>query len=397
MKKGFAFMLSLVLMFSAVPVHASHNTSRIQDDSIVAGYYLAQVIELIMTRYMGDEITIEYLFEAALRGMVEELDEFSNYLSAAELQQFTRDLGGSLMGIGINMRMRADNYVEITRVLPNSPAEQIGVMAGDVILYLDGQSASGMTMDDIRDIIGNPDNDRVLIKLQRESRVVTFDILKGEISSPTVLVERFENIPESRGVDGVSCVGCTDQYRYVQISSVGLSTGNDLRTAIRQMRYEGVTGILIDLRGNTGGYLDITIDIANQLVPQGVVLQTINQAGRTRTYSSTLQEQPFENIVVLVNRFTASAAEVIASALQDSEVAIIIGEQTFGKGLVQSVYPMPTGGALKITTEKYFRRNGGEINNIGVAPCIEVGRHLSASLQDPVLRRGIEVLVGHDQ
>ena len=384
MKQVFAVVLSVVLVInSAVSVYASDRSLR--DEAMIAGAHVVEVVELIMSRYLrNDYITVETLLEAALRGMTDELDHYSVYLSAEELSQFTGALTGRIVGIGVSMLTREDGRVEVTRVFADSPAQYAGVLPGDVIAYIDGYDVRSMTLSEIASIITDPDTERVVIGFEREDIVVTFDILKAEIRSPTVIVERIEEIADSFGLEEFA------NFRYVQISTFGLATGDDVRMALDSMRAEGVEGIVLDLRGNTGGYLDVTVEVANLLVPAGAVLQTVNQAGRRRTYSSTLPEAPFDNMVVLVNRFTASAAEVIASALQDSGSAVIVGEPTFGKGLVQSVYSLRTGGALKLTTEEYFRRNGGTINEVGVIPCIEVERRDG---WDFVLRRGLEELL----
>ena len=385
MKKGFVFVLSFVLVFgTALPVEASgHPTDEVSE----AGQHLADVMDLILHRYVGDPVTLNILMEAALRGMTDVLDQYSVYLSAAELDQFTQSLTGRLVGIGVSMLVRYDGRIEVARVLPSAPAEAAGVLAGDIIVYVDGVNVDGYPTDIVAALITNPDTDRVLIGFERDGRIITFDILKAEIRSPTVVVDRLEQIPEAYGFDNLY------HFRYMQISSVSLTTGDDVRRAISQMQAENVAGIIIDLRGNTGGSLEITIDIANQLVPAGTVLQTVNQSGRRRTYSSVLPEAPFDNIVVLVNRFTASAAEVIASALQDADAAVIVGEQTFGKGLVQSVYSLETGGALMLTTEEYFRRSGHPINDIGIMPCI-LAQRTQNSERDDVLRTGLEILIG---
>ena len=375
----------ILIIGTAIPVEAGTRSNR---EAQAAGNYMAEIMDLIMTRYMGDPVTIEALFEGALRGMTDILDQYSIYLSAAELAQFTEALTGRLVGIGVSIATLADGRTEIVRVLPDTPAQEAGILPGDIIISVDGINVSGMSRDAIVALITNPDTERVLISIERGGYPITFDILKAVIQSPTVITERLELISEAYGL-----AGDLHYFRYMQINSVGLATGNDVRRAIERMQSEDVQGIILDLRGNTGGYLDVTVDIANQLVPQGVILQTVNRAGRRRTYSSVLPEPPFNNIVVLVNRFTASAAEVIASALQDSGAAIIVGEPTFGKGLVQSVYTLQTGGALKLTTEEYFRRNGGTINDIGVIPCIHVERRINLDEQDHTLRRGLELLL----
>jgi carboxyl-terminal processing protease len=379
-KQLFVLILSFVLVVgSSVPVQAFQRR-----DATMAGYLLAEVIELIMLRYAGDPVTVDELVEAALRGMTETLDQYSIYLSAEELAQFTRALSGQLVGIGVSMSAREDGRIEIVRVLPGSPAKEAGVLPGDILLSVDGQDITGMSLDNIITLITNPDNERVIVGFDRGGIILTFNILKDEIRSPTVIVESLYNLQEAAGLNGLQ------GFRYMQINTVGLTTAADVQQALSQMQYENVQGLVLDLRGNTGGYLDVAVDIANLLVPRGIILQTVGPSGRRRTYSSRLDEVPFDNVVVLVNRFTASAAEAIAAALQDSGAAVIIGEPTFGKGLVQSVYAMRTGGAMKLTTEEYFRRNGGTINGVGVVPCILVERGIEG--RDQVLRRGMEIL-----
>ena len=385
MKQISAIVMALVL-FVVTPL--SVQAHSVSEDAALAGHHLATVIELIVTRYVGDEVSVDELLEAALRGMTDILDQYSAYLSAAELAEFTNNLSGRLVGIGVSMQILEDGNIVVSRVLPDSPALEVGILPGDILLTVEGQDIQGKPLEFVSNIITNPDYENVTITVYRDGVVLRFDIQKAEIRSPTVLIDRFDSVAEADGLGGMH------NYRYVQISTIGTATAHDVRTAVQQMQAEGVNGIIIDLRGNTGGYLDVTMDIANQFVPQGIVLQTQSQSGRVRTYSSMLTQQPFENIVVLVNRFTASAAEVIASSLQDSGAAIVIGEPTFGKGLVQTVYALPTGGALKLTTEEFFRRNGGPINHIGVIPCIEVERRTCQTEPDHALRRGLEVLAG---
>jgi len=381
----FAFLLSITLLIgSSVPVEA-HTMSN---ETLIAGHRLAEVIDLIMTRYVGDPVSINELVEAAIRGMTNILDQYSVFLSQEELLQFTTNMSGRLVGVGISMLVREDGRTEVARILPNSPAAAAGILPGDIITNIDGENVDGVPLDIIAGLITNPDNERVIMTFARGDRSVTFDILKAEIVSPTVIVDRLEDVPEAQGLNVA-----LHNFRYLQLSSISLTTGEDVRRALGQMQAEGVRGFILDLRGNTGGYLDVTVDIANQLVPAGVVLQTVNQTGRRRTYSSTLNEVPFDNIVILVNRFTASAAEVIASALQDSGVGVVVGETTFGKGTVQTLHRAPIGGALKLTTEEYFRRNGDPIDGVGVTPCIEVERRQNPNEIDPVLRRGLERLL----
>lgn len=379
------FLTFVMFIGTSLNVYASTPRSETRSQAIEAGGQLAEVIEIIMTRYLSDEITVDELLEGALRGMTENLDRYSTYLNNAELMQFTGALTGRLRGIGVQLLTLESGRVVVTRVFAGSPAERAGVQTGDIIVSVDGTDVQSADIETIRFLILNPDTDNALVSFDRDGEIITFDIPKEIIYAPTVLVDYLDEMPEAEGFRNIG------DFRYIQITSVGLTTGDDLRNAIETMREENVRGIILDLRSNTGGYLDVTLDIANQIVPAGVVLRTVNQAGHTRTHASVLREVPFDSIVVLVNQFTASAAEVIASALQDSGAAVVVGETTFGKGLVQTMYFLQTGGALKLTTEEYFRRNGGTINDIGVTPCYVVER--GDGEMDAVLLRGLELLL----
>jgi|GEM_PF-1105801 len=339
--------------------------------SEVAAQRLEGMLDVLISRYAGEAVSAHELMEAALRAMTELLDRHSIYFSAEELAGFADSIDGRLFGIGVSLVMREDGRMVVARVLPDAPAQRAGILPGDVLVSVDGSDVFGMPPDVIVGLIVDPRYESVVVEFERGGRTLIFDIVKEEVQSPTVIVERPRGMPRA--------------YRLVQVTSMSLATGNDFRTAMERMREEGVRGIILDLRGNTGGSLDVTVDIANQIVPRGVVLQMVGQAGDRRTYSSGLREAPFENIVVLVDRFTASAAEVIASALQDSGAALVVGEVTFGKGLVQSIFPLREGGAVRLTTEEYFRRDGRGIEGVGVVPCVV--------LEDAGLEWAVEALL----
>ncbi|MCL2399751.1 MAG: S41 family peptidase [Defluviitaleaceae bacterium] len=384
LKCSVAFTLSLLLALGTV---SSVEASGVRNNPIAAGQQLAEVIDLIMTYYVGDPMTVEKLLEAALNGISDVLDEYSGYLTAEEFQRFRDSLTGRMRGVGITLTVQDDGRVEISNVLPDTPASYAGLRQGDIIISVDNVDVVGASLEFIRTLIVNPEMDWVLIGVDRAGNTYTFNIEKAEIITPTVIVERLEELPEAQGLGNVN------NFRIMQIISVGAITAEDVGRALLQMQEEGVEGIVLDLRGNAGGYVDITMDIANMLVPHGIVLQTVNRSGDRYIYSSLLPEVPFNYFVVLVDRFTASAAEVIASALQDSGAAVIVGEPTFGKGSVQSLYSVPTGGAFVLTTEEYFRRSGETINGVGVIPCIEVTSSRQADELDAALRTGLEILL----
>jgi carboxyl-terminal processing protease len=303
------------------------------------------------------------------------------------MERLMNNITGRMVGVGITMVVRGD-YAEIARVIPGGPADTAGVRVGDIIIAVNGESVVGWTMDEIAFQIRDINRTNAILVVQRGDMFFSFDIEKEEIRHPSVVVESLDALSEAEGFGDLS------HFRYMEISTVNTETANEVRSAIRHMRGDGVEGLILDLRGNTGGDLGATVDIANQLVPRGIIFTTIDNTGRTRVYSSTLRASPFSQIVVLVDRNTASAAEIIASALQDSEAAIVIGENTFGKGVVQRIYALRTGGALMLTTDEYFRRDGGVINEVGVIPDIVLEARLGPEGEDLALLRALEILTG---
>jgi C-terminal peptidase prc len=151
---------------------------------------------------------------------------------------------------------------------------------------------------------------------------------------------------------------------------------------VRQVKNEGATKLILDLRGNTGGYVDQAIGVCKQIVPAGIIISARNKKGDTVNYTSTLYTQPFEKIVVLVDGMTASSAEIVASALQDSGAAVVVGEKTYGKGVMQSVTDFSELGVLKMTTYEYYTRSGKKVNGVGVTPDVPVGKVLFVTDND---------------
>jgi carboxyl-terminal processing protease len=210
------------------------------------------------------------------------------------------------------------------------------------------------------------ESDVVELKIKRGTEVLEKTIEKNEIRIPTVAVSEFEDLIESAEDNDNS------ELKYVIISEFGNETDNEFGEALEELTEQGVKRIVLDLRRNPGGYADAVIKICNRIVPVGPIIYTIDKDGTKREIKSDLKEKPFEKVVVLTDFSTASASEVLASALQDSKAAIVVGETTFGKGVIQSLYPMPIGGALKFTTEEYLRRSGKKLDRIGVKPDVEI-------------------------
>jgi carboxyl-terminal processing protease len=362
---------------------------RATDISASAGRLLGELIALIYNEYAGDPVTQQELLEAALYGISSILDPYSGYMNTQAMQQFTGGLAGRLTGVGVQIRMNESNRPEIMRVMPNTPAQEAGLRRGDIIISVNGRSTNRLSLDEVIGHIGDPAHTRAVLQVERDGKRLNFDMLKREIASTTVFTDSLEDLmgDEGKGLDHI---------RYVAVSSISNNTGRALQRVIEQLQREGVTKLILDLRGNAGGYLDVAIEIGNMLIPSGPVCFTVDNRGRRESLNSTLQVLPFQQVVVLVDEATASAAELIAAAMQDAGSGILVGETTYGKGVVQSIFNISGGGGLKLTTEEYLRRSGGKVNGIGVTPdyVVPTPRTDYETPRDKGLLKAVELLAG---
>ena len=330
----------------------------------IAGDLITSVMDLVMDHFVGEELTPEFLYESALRGMMISLDPYSQYLSSEELDRLQKNFSGKMHAIGITLDATDKKVTVINSVLEGSPADTSGLLKGDIVLEINGIETAGESLEKILSII--EESDIVELKIKRGTEIFEKTIEKNEIRIPTVAVSEFEDLIESAEDNDNS------ELKYIIISEFGNETDNEFGEALDLLLDQGVKRIVLDLRGNPGGYADSVIKVCNRIVPKGPIIYTIDKDGHKREVKSHLKEKPFEKMVVLTDFTTASASEVLASALQDSKAAIVVGETTFGKGVIQSLYPMPIGGALKFTTEEYLRRNGKKLDRIGVKPDVEI-------------------------
>ena len=376
MKLRSRFLWVAVIACLLTPIYVSAEDAALTDSekTRMAGELISGVMNLLLERFIGEDISPENLYESALRGMMDSLDPYSQYLSTDELNELQKSFSGKMYGIGISFNISEKNTPIIGKVLADSPAAKSGLAKGDILLEVNGREVKGLPLDDIFAIID--ESDIVTFKIQRGVETFEKSIEKQIIEVPTVTLEPFED-----KIDAAKTRDNTE-LRYMAISEFGEETAQEFIDAIDKLREEGVKRIAIDLRGNPGGYADSVIKICKHIVPKGPILFTINKKGEETLIYSELEDIPFEKIVVLTDHGTASAAEVLVSALQDAKAATVIGETTYGKGVIQSLYPLPVGGALKFTTEEYLRRSGEKINNIGVVPDITV--EVPGFITDPV-------------
>lgn len=312
---------------------------------------LNNVLKTVEQFYLRDADR-EELMDGALYGLIQSLgDPYSAYLSPEEMEELMIQSGGAYSGIGVEVTMEK-NRVTIIAPFAGSPAEEAGLLPGDQIVEVNGVSIEGQSLNDaVKDIRGE-EGTEVTLGIARESLAGIFrvTIVRAKIERSSVSSEM---LPGSIGYIALSQFADDSDYEFI--------------AALEDLKGRNMKGLVLDLRDNPGGYLDVVVEIAKQVVPQGLIVYTEDREGnRTSQASSSLADRGFP-MVVLVNENSASASEILAGALQDNDVPVI-GANSYGKGTVQRFYPMDDGSVVKLTMAKFFTPRGKEIQGNGVAP-----------------------------
>jgi carboxyl-terminal processing protease len=313
---------------------------------------VSEALTVIQDNYVdGNKLNYNDVFKSSIIGMLRTLDPHSNYYDAKEFEEQRADWRSEYYGIGATIGDRklgkdTDTYVLAT--FESTPAFRAGLRFGDKILAIDGESVKGKASGDVRDRLRGPRNTVVKVTVERAStgQQETVEITRDAVPQPTV--------PDAYFIKpGVGYIDMTRGFNY--------TTADEFISALDYLRSHGMTGLVVDLRGNGGGILDQAKTVAEQFLQSGQVILTQKGRGmRGAEHEYTSQNRNPDNtpLVVLVNRGTASASEIVAGAWQDHDRALIVGETSFGKGLVQSIMPLEYGTALTLTTSKYYTPSG---------------------------------------
>ena len=309
-----------------------------------------EIVHKVEQNYV-DPVQPEQLVDGALKGMMRTLDPYSQYLSAKDFANLKTTTEGTFGGIGVVVSVR-ENYPTVISPIEGSPAFLAGLRSGDQIVKVDGKSTAGLTIDDAAERLRGPEGTKVTITVRRE----------GDSAERDVTLER--KIIVTHSVPYAFVVG--DGVGYLRLASFAEQSGAEVRAALDRLRSEGAKSAVLDLRQDPGGLLEQAVDVAGEFLPKGTqVVQTRSRMrGQDQRYSTT-EAGPERRwpLVVLVDQGSASASEIVAGALQDLDRALLIGRTTFGKGLVQTVFPLRgTDAALKLTTARYYTPSGRSIH-----------------------------------
>ncbi|MCX7913515.1 MAG: S41 family peptidase [Thermodesulfovibrionales bacterium] len=352
----------LVIFFSLVFIGSILGTYAFNSVSAQSGYeelkVFTEVLSIIKKNYV-DEVQTKDLVISATKGMVSSLDPHSAYLTPEALKELRVETKGEFGGIGIQIGIK-DGVLTVIAPIEDTPAYRAGIKAGDKILKISGETTKKMEI-----------HEAVSKMRGQKGTTVTLTIFREGWKDP----KDFTIVRDTIKIKSVKHKLLEGDIGYVKLTQFQEPTANDLVAALNKLQKEGMKSLILDLRNDPGGLLNIAVNTAEVfLPPKKLVVYIKNKSGEKIEYYTEKSYPYFEEIpmVVLVNRGSASASEIVAGALKDWNRAIIVGEQTFGKGSVQSIIPLSDGSGLRLTTAKYYTPNGTMIHNVGITPDIIV-------------------------
>ncbi len=347
---------------------------------------LVHVMQLIRSDYL-ENVTTDQLMEGATKGIVEILgDPYSTYMNAKENEELFQMLEGKFGGVGIVLSLKDPKRLVVLRPIKNSPASKAGIQSGDVVSKIDDAETAGMEQDKAVGMMRGEPGTKVSLDLYRESTNKTFTVslTRENITVPTV--------------DGAVLPGHPD-IAYINISQFSSATGTELQETMTNLDIKKFKGLILDMRYNHGGELKAAVQVASYFIPAGPVVYIVDKQGNvdTKMATGTYLGLP---MVVLVNEESASAAEIVAGAIKDNGTGSLVGVKTYGKGIVQTIFPLSGGTSVKLTTAKYLTPNKVDIHKKGIEPDVKVelikGQLATISPQDkkfdPQLQKALQTL-----
>jgi carboxyl-terminal processing protease len=341
-----------------------------------------ETLQNIIEKNYLDEYNREDMQDGLYKGLFESLeDPYSVYYNEEEYSEMTADTEGVFEGIGAYLQQDPETkVVTVSRPIPDSPAEKAGIKTGDVIVEVDGEDVQGDDLNITVAKIRGKKGTQVNIGVRREGRdgVIRFDIIRDSVESMTVDSKMLDN-----------------SIGYIQIIEFDDVTSSQFLKAYNALKREEMRGLIIDLRDNPGGSVKTCVEIADELLPEGMIVYTEEKDGTKDEYTSSGDNFYDGPLVLIVNGNSASAAEILTGAVKDYKVGTILGTTTFGKGIVQRILPLGDGTGVKLTIASYFTPNGTNIHNVGIEPDEELELDVDAYLEDGTdnqLDRAVEII-----
>jgi len=356
MKKVWILLPILLALAVAAGIYVGVDLSQtesngkfFQQTQRVTANKISQIINFIEDQYV-DTVDKENLIDQSIQDILQNLDPHSYYITSEELRQYTEPLEGKFDGIGVEFTIQNDTVFVVTP-MEGGPSEALGILSGDRIVTVEGENIAGIgiTNQDVMDLLRGESGTKVNVQIKRRghSELIDFTITRGKIPIYSVAV--------SYPLDAVT--------GYIKVTRFARTTHDEFMEGVRELREKGMQQLIIDLRGNGGGYLNTAIEICEEILPKGsLIVYTEGKSQPRKTYNATrsgsLTEIP---VVIMIDQGSASASEILSGAVQDNDRGVIIGRRSFGKGLVQEHYEFPDSSAIRLTVARYFTPAGRSI------------------------------------
>lgn len=346
----------------AIPaMHATNNVATDERD-------LATALNSTIARY-GAKAPSRLVTYAAIAGLLTSTgDRYTTFLTPKEYAELNAGLDAQAFG-GVGLSIGIDDstkQLRVESVIDGGPAQKVGMQSDDRIVSIDGKPTKGKSLDQDSKLLRGKPGTVVRLQVVREGKTLPVSITRATIKPPSVT---------SKLLDG--------NIGYARLAVFGATTADELGAALQRLDAQGAKAYILDLRDNGGGYLNAAIDVSSKFIATGPIVSVAERAGATREYDADDIAVSPKPLAVLVNKYTASASEITSGAIQDDGVGTVVGTKTFGKGVVQTIFPLPDGSAVKITTARYLTPTGRDINHIGITPNVAVQENKNPRFGDP--------------
>lgn len=350
-KTGLLGLLLLLLLVTGCSLSLPGGEKRTQEKKLSS-------IQMLIDQYYLDDTEDTEFEEGIYKGVVEQLDDpYSVYYTKKEYEELMEDDSGHYKGIGVVVSQNINTKeVMITRVFETGPAAKAGLKRYDIITEVDGESVANMELSDVVKLIRGGEGEKVKLTIYRDSKEKVVEAERGEVEAEMVV---------SRMLD--------DEIGYIAIYEFIETTYEQFHQSCEDLKAQGMKALVLDLRSNPGGLLDQVQKVADDFLPEGsVIVSTEDKQGNKESLKAETDVNINVPLVVLTDGYSASASEILAGVIKDYKLGTLMGQKTYGKGIVQRIFPLSDGSAVKLTISKYFTPNGNYIHEKGIEPDIEI-------------------------
>lgn len=361
-KKTMIIGLTVAVLASVTTLAVSQLTRETKDDLYSQMELFSYVLTTVQSDYV-DEKTPKELIYGSLKGMLDGLDPHSQFMDPDEYKELKTETEGKFGGLGIEISVR-DGLLTIVTPIEDTPAWKAGLKAGDRIVKIEGKLTRDLSLSDaVKQLRGEPGTDVNITVLREGTKDSESNVFDVKITREIIQIQDVKHVQVLQ-----------DNIGYIRLTEFREDSGKEFHKALETLKSQGADALIVDLRNNPGGLLNVAIDITQEFLPDGMtIVSTKGRRESQNTISKSENKDPITwPMVVMINEGSASGSEIFAGAMKDNKRAVIVGKKSFGKGSVQSVIPMPDGSGLRLTTSKYFTPSGISIHEIGIQPDVDV-------------------------